>query len=405
MENTSNKSRKLNRIKKSVSFSVVILSLVLLLGGCTPNNFTRAEKCSFLNTARGVASDLLEKQYSGAKIDDIQPETAHDGSGFVLTEFAGGSFSWQGKTYSFLVNTEAELVYTSVYLAEIKEGLKDAVLKGLGIDASEAVVDNFNITYLPIKDGVEDEGIFVDSSNVLPWRDSAEELLREILQDAGEYNISIDIQYKGKELPSGITQQDAPFPALSHVGFYHIGEEHGLCLRDSEGFSPALIPSLSEEILGLNYRKGSPGNYSYTGNRVMERDGFYLVYNAYERSMEDDVVTKSVITEKDIDFTVTEEYIALDCAKDHYVMYLFAADKEKAEKYCFFFYPSGGKKLEIRKGMWYAYEDRYVYSDNTYIKTPHKFYDYFSMENIIYTKSASEEPPILPRTANSDYIY
>ena len=51
----------------------------------------------------------------------------------------------------------------------------------------------------------------------------------------------------------------------------------------------------------------------------MEREGFYAVYNAYERSVEDDVVTKSVITEKDIDFTVTEEYIALDCTKDNYV--------------------------------------------------------------------------------------
>ena len=121
----------------------------------------------------------------------------------------------------------------------------------------------------------------MDSSNVLPWRDSA--------------------------------------------------EEHGLCLRDSEGFSPAIIPSLSEEIFKLNYRQGSPGNYSYTGNRVMERDGFYLVYNAYE--------------------------------------------------------------------------DRYVYSDSTYIKAPHKFYDYFSMENIIYTKPASEEPPILPRTTEFEYIY
>lgn len=84
------------------------------------------EKHNFLEAARGVASDLLEKQYSGAKIEDIQPETAH---------------------------------------------------------------------------------------------------------------------------------------ALSHIEFYHIGDEHELCLRDSEGFSPAIIPSLSKEILGLNYRQGSPGNY------------------------------------------------------------------------------------------------------------------------------------------------
>lgn len=64
-----------------------------------------------------------------------------------------------------------------------------------------------------------------------------------------------------------------------------------------------------------------------------------------------------------------------------------------------FSYPSGGKELKISKGMWYAYEDRYVYSNSIYVKTLHKFYDYLSMENIIYTKSAIEEPPILP------YVY
>lgn len=407
MKDTLNKSRKLNRIKRTVSISAMVLSLILLLGGCKANNFTRAEKRDFLKAARGVASDLLKKQYSGAKIDDIQPETdiAFDGSGFVLTEFASGHFSWQGQTYSFLVNTKTEQVYTSVYLAEIKEGLKDAVLHGLDIDASEAVVDGIRINYLPIKDGVEDEGIYVDSANVLPWRESAEELIREILRGTEEYTVSIDIQYKGEDLPSGITKQDAPFPALTSVKFYHIREEHGLCRRGSEGFSYAMIPCLSNEILELNYRQSSPGNYSYTRNRVMEQYGLYVVYNAYEKTMVDGVITRSVINEKDITFTVTEEYIALDCAKDNYVMYLFAADQEKAEKYCYFFYPCGGKKLEIRQGMWYDYEDRYVYSDSTYLKAPHKFFDYLSMENIIYTKEASEEPPILPQSTNSEYIY
>lgn len=137
----------------------------------------------------------------------------------------------------------------------------------------------------------------------------------------------------------------------------------------------------------------------------MEQDGFYLVYNAYERSREEDVVTEHTITAEDITFAVTDEYIALDCTEDNYFMYLSAADKEKARKYCYAFDRGSHIKVEIEKGMWYAYEDRYVYADNIYVKTPHKFYDYYSVENIIYTREASKNPPILPRSEKFEYIY
>lgn len=357
----------------------MILSLVLLLSGCMPNNYTSWEKRAFLRTAKNMASDYLKKQYSGAKIKNIQAETeiAPGGFGFDLTEFVSGQFTWQGETYEFLVNTETEQVYTSVYLAEIRDGLKDVVLQDLDIDVSEAAV---SINYRPI---VEESDYYVDFINVFPRKDSAEELLEEILQDTEEYNVSIRIQYKGESLPSEITKQDAPFYALSLVTFYHIRDEHGLY----RPFDDAVIPSLSEEILKLKYRQGSSGNYSYTRNQVLEQDGFYVVYNAYERTVEDDVVSESIITEEDITFTITEEYIDLDCAKDNYIMYLSATDKKKAAKYCYFSFQGSG---EIHKGTWYTYEDRYVYSSSTYRKIPHKFYD-SSVENTIYTKSASEE--------------
>ena len=205
------------------------------------------------------------------------------------------------------------------------------ILQDFDIDASEASVDDPAIIYLPIKDSIR--GSYVDPAfhNVFPREDSAEELLREILQDTEEYIVSIDIQYKGEDLPEGITEQDTPFPALSFIEFHHVGEEHGLCQAGREEFSYSIIPSLSEEILMLRYRQGSPSAYSYIRNQMMEQDGFYLLYNAYGKAMEEDVVTEYVITEEDITFTVTEEYIALDCTKDNYVMYLSAADKREAE--------------------------------------------------------------------------
>lgn len=383
----------------------MILSLVLLLSGCIPNNFTSEEEDAFLEIASGVVSDFLDNEYSGAKIEKIQVETdvAPDGSGYELTEFASGQFSWQDGTYNFLVNTETEEVYTSVYLPEITEGLKEALLQGFDIDASEAAVDNLRIYYLPIND----RSIVSDLNvrNVFPLRDSAEELLREILQDTEDYTVFIEIQYKGDDFPSGITEQDAPFPALLSATFYHIGEEHGLCQADGERFSYSIIPSLSEEILRIKYSQSSPSDYSYIRNQVMEQDGFCLLYNAYERTLKEDVVTEYVITEEDITFTVTEEYIAIDCTQDNYVMYLSAADKEIAAKYCYAFHRGATKKVEIKEGMWFAYEDRYVYADSIYVKAPHNFCDYYSVGNIIYTKSASKNPPILPPSTKFEYIY
>lgn len=407
MKNTLKNSGKFNRVKYLVSLSAMILSLVLFLSGCIPNNFSPEEERAFLETASEVVSDFFDGQYSGAKIENIQAETdvAADGSGYELTEFASGQFSWQGRTYSFLVNTETEEVYTSVYLTEVSEGLKEALLQGFDIGASEAAVDNLRIYYLPINDRSGRDLDIRAVRNVFPLRDSAEELLREILQDTEEYTVFIEIQYKGEALPEGIPEQDAPFPALLSVDLYHIGEEHELCWEGSEGFSYSIIPSLSEEILQINYLHSSPSDYSYIRNRVMEQDGFCLLYNAYERTLKEGVVTEYVITEEDITFTVTEEYIALDCAKDNYVMYLSAADKKIAEKYCYAFDRGALKKVEIEKGMWYAYEDRYVYADNIYVKVPHKFYDYYSVENIIYTKAASKKPPILPPSTEFEYVY
>ncbi|MCH5270531.1 MAG: hypothetical protein J1E83_07235 [Lachnospiraceae bacterium] len=408
MKNTLNTLQKPKKTKKCVNLLTVILSLILLLSGCIPDNFSPEEERAFLEIARGVVSNFLDNEYSGAKIEHIQVETdvAPDGSGYELTEFASGQFSWQGQTYSFLVNTETEAVYTSVYLPEITEGLKEALLQGFAIDASEADVDDLKIYYLPINDRSTGRDLDIRAvRNVFPLRASAEELLREILQDTEDYTVFIEIQYKGEDFPSGITEQDAPFPALLSATFYHIGEEHGLCQAGREGFSYSIMPSLSEEILRIKYSQSSPSDYSYIRNQVLEQDGFCLLYNAYERTMEEDVVTEYVITEEDITFTVTEEYIAIDCTQDNYVMYLSATDKKEAEKYCYAFDRGAHKKVEIEEGMWFAYEDRYVYADNIYVKAPHKFYDYDSVGNIIYTKSASKKPPILPQSTEFEYIY
>lgn len=400
MEKAINKLRQPNRIRISIIFSAVILSLTLLLTGCIPDNFTSEEKLAFLEIASDIVSDYLEKQYSGAKIDNIQPETdvAFDGSGYELTEFASGQFSWQGQTYNFLVNTESSQVYTSVYLKEIVEELKEVLLQDLCIDASETAIVDASIIYLPIKG----DGGYIDSAfqNVFPHKDSAEELLQEILQDTEEYDVTMYIQYKGEELPQEITELNSPFSALSFAILYRVAEENELC---RQMYSILYLPSLSEEILQINYSQGAPEDYSYTRNQVMEQDGFCVVYNTCERTREEGIVTESTIMEEDITLIVTEDYIALDCTKDNYVMYLFTNEKENAEKYLHTFDQGVNYQAEMKECIWDIYEDRYFYSGTWGV--PYEFCAYYSVENIIYTKSASEEPPIFPQPTEYHYIY
>ena len=400
MKKATDQSRQPDKIRISVGLSAVILSLVLILTGCIPDNFSWKEKMAFLEVAGDMVLDYLDEHYSGAKIDDIQPETdvAPDGSGYELTEFASGQFSWQGQTYDFCVNTESGQVYTSIYLEEISEELKEALLRSLSIDASETAIVRSDITYLPVKNS---EGYIAEAfRNVFPHRNSAEELLQEILQDTEEYRVILYIQYKGGELPREITEQDAPFPALSAARFYRVAGENELCRNE---YSILYLPILSEEILWINYSQSPPENYSYIRNQVMEQDGFYVVYNAYERTMEDSIVTESTVAEEDITLTVTEDYIALDCINDNYVMYLFTMEKKNAEKYLYTFDKDVNHRAEMKECRWKAYEDRYIYSGT--LGVLHEFSAGYSVENIIYTKAASEEPPILPQVTGYKYIY
>lgn len=364
--------------------SAIIFALVLFgLTGCMPEeyDFTPEEEAAFLEKAESVISDYLENQYSGAEVMEIHSETrVSDGNVHSLTPFAGGQFNWRKQTYNFVVNTETEAIYTSVYLEEITRRLQEVLLQGFGINAQEVVTDNYSIYYLQgSSTRLASNDVF---ENIFPEGQTVEELLQNILQNANEYSFSMRVQYKGEMLPSEIMEQESPFPTLSFLSIYHIAEEHALC---REEYSFSILPSLSEEILWLNFRKDTA---SYTRNHVLEQDGFQVVYNACERTKEEGVITQYTITDEDIALTVTKEYIALDCAKDNYVMYLSVADQKTVKKYL---YAYSTTFREIQKGMWYAYEDRYVYANSVYVEVPHEFTNRHPEENIIYTKSASKK--------------
>ena len=102
----------------------------------------------------------------------------------------------------------------------------------------------------------------------------------------------------------------------------------------------------------------------------LEQDGLRVIYNACERMREQATVTESVITEEDITLTITDEFIRLDCTKDNYSMYLLADDKKITKKYRYVF-PSS-RASETRKGIWYSFEEGYVYAGDEHLVVPYE---------------------------------
>lgn len=361
-----------------ILLSTAILFLIMsVFTGCIPNNFTEEEKNAFLEEAREAALSYLSDRYSGAKIQEIQPETTAEKGGYDLTQFAGGQFVWQDRNYDFLVNTETGEVYTSVYLDEIAERLKEALFRELCIAAEETAVEECNIFYLKGDKKLSQ----ICYKNIFPEEESAEKLFEKILQDTETYLFGMRLQYKGEDLSLELMDRETPFSTLSSVSIYHVAEEHALYEGE---YGYLALPSLSKEILELGFYNDTA---HYTRYQTLEEDGIRVTYNAYERNRKRNVFTELVINEEDIVLTMTNKFIRLDCTKDHYSMYLSTRDKKIAKKYRYVFMstPSVTEK-KTAKGMWYPFEDGYVYADNVYVAVPYEICQRYYEGNVIYSR-------------------
>lgn len=374
MKHITRKSRKQN---SRIRISAVILFLVLsTLTGCFPNNYTREEKNAFLREAREVVSGYLSDRYRGGRVRKIEPVTIFVEGEYELTEFARGQFDWKWQTYDFVVNAETGEVYTSVYLDELEERLKEMLFRELGIVGEETAVDDCTIYYLKDAEKV-DKYCF---QNVFPEEESAEKLLEKVLQDTEAYRFSMCLRYKGEDLSIEMMEREAPFPTLSSVSIYHIAEEHALYVGE---YHYSTLPIMAREILKLEFSQDTAG---YTSYQTLEQDGIRVIYNACERTREQSTVTESVIAREDISLTVTDEFIRLDCAKDNYSMCLLTEDKKIAKKYLYVFSNSRVKTGETtRRGMWYSFEDGYVYSHNVSLTVPYEIEPRRSEGNVIYS--------------------
>lgn len=368
--------------KKVIVIAVVSILSLFLFTGCIPKGYTREEEKEFLREAKKAAEAYLESAYSGAVIEEIGAETTVENSEYVLTEFARGVFHWQEQPYIFVVNAKTGEVYTSVCLDEIKEGIKETLIQDLEIDAYEVDAVYYEIYYRGWRDNNAETGTFFC---VFPEGETAKNLLQKVLTDTEEYVFSMEIQYKGGDIPQKIMEGEAPFPTLEKMTLYHVAQEHEL--YEERWNSRGNLQALSREILQCNYGEDS---VEYTRKQAVECDGLQVVYDAYEWKREQERVTEETTDEEDISVAISEEKIVLDCTKEQFCLYLLTTDRKIAEEYLYVFHDHVFNKETLEKGIWYPYGNIYIYSDiysDNIRLNAHKFSHYYKTGNVIYKEN------------------
>lgn len=297
-----------------------LLCLVLLcfcLTGCIPNEYTEEEAEEQEKAAVEIFGEYLAEELGSGEIEavSVHTETLSHTVGYYLTDFVDGKFTYRGQTYSFVVNTRTEEIYTSLEVEETKEKGLEYLLDSLDISCDEIVESRFSIElHVPaVGEDTENlyEGAKTSLSGVLPATYETSEQDIEKLFGNENYEFKLYIIYKGKE---GLNQEG-----------YGIGELPGLKSLELKHMKAKAVSS--EELGGIyDYMmsetlKETAQNESRTVRYArwdhLEQDGFHIFYEGYCREETDGEVKEIVLeTDEDIYLVVEEERIEVFCAEE-----------------------------------------------------------------------------------------
>lgn len=297
-----------------------LLCLVLLcfcLTGCIPNEYTEEEAEKQEKAAVEIFEEYLAEELGSGEIEtvSVHTETLSHTVGYYLTDFVDGKFTYRGQTYSFVVNTRTEEIYTSLEVEETKEKGLEYVLDSLDISCDEIVESRFSIELHVPAMGEDTENLYEGAktslSGVLPAAYETSEQDIERLFGDENYELKLYIIYKGKE---GLNQEG-----------YGIGELPGLKSLELKHMKAKAVSS--EELGGIyDYMmsetlKETAQNESRTVRYArwdhLEQDGFHIFYEGYCREETDGEVKETVLeTDEDIYLVVDEERIEVFCAEE-----------------------------------------------------------------------------------------
>lgn len=183
---------------------LLCLALICLcLTGCIPDEFEKEDAKEQEKEAVEIFNRYLDEELGGGEIESVSVhrETA-GGPAYHMTDFVDGEFIYGEKTYSFVVNTRTEEIYTSLKMDELKEKGTEYVLDSLDISCDKIVEKRFYIElYVPaLEDDTENiyEGKDIGLRNVLPAAFEVREQDLEALFNDENCDIKIYITYEGE---------------------------------------------------------------------------------------------------------------------------------------------------------------------------------------------------------------
>lgn len=327
----SKKSGKRLNLSAPLLTAGLLVLLSLCLTGCIPNEYTKEEARDQEKAAMEIFARYLEGEPGEGKIvtASVHAAVPPKANGYYLTDFVDGSFTYEGESYKFVVNTRTEEIFTSLRLQELKEMGTDYVQDYFQISCDEIIESHMDVELrVPALSQDKEnryEGMSISLASVVPVSlDVSEDSVIAILEDE-TYTVNMDIIYKGKEGPEPEGYGIEALPGLRSLKIKHMKSK-----AEASDELGGIYDYMMSDILEESVRKDSH-TVRYTRWDHLEEGNFHLFFETYCREITDgDVVETEVEKGRDIELLVEDERVEVDCYKD-IGYFLFAENLSESE--------------------------------------------------------------------------
>ena len=313
----SKKSGKRLKLSAPLLTAGLLVLLSLCLTGCIPNEYTKEEARDQEKAAMEIFARYLEGEPGEGKIvtASVHAAVPPKANGYYLTDFVDGSFTYEGESYKFVVNTRTEEIFTSLRLQELKEMGTDYVQDYFQISCDEIIESHMDVEVrVPALSQDKEnryEGMSISLASVVPVSlDVSEDSIKAILEDEA-YTVNMDIIYKGEWglAPDGYGIES--LPGLKALNIYHMKSKAEVS-EELEGiYDYMMLETLKESV-----REGSPTT-RYAEWDHLEEGNFHLFFETYCRECTNGNVVETELEKgRDIQLLVDDERVQVDCNKD-----------------------------------------------------------------------------------------
>lgn len=339
-----------------------LIFLCFCLTGCIPDEFTKEEAGEQEKEAVRIFSRYLDEELGDGEIETV---SVHKGTpprtnGYYLTDFVDGTFTYREKSYSFVVNTRTEEIYTSLEVKELEEKGMEYVLDSFDISCDE-IVESRLMAGLNVPALGEDkenlyEGRAITLDSVLPVDFEASKEGIEALFEDESYEIKLYITYKGSAGPNQEGYGIEKLPGLKLLELKHMKSK----AEASEELGGIYDYMMSETLKETVQNESRAVRYARW--KHLEKDGFHMFFESYCREdLDGDIEETTLEADKDIYFLVEGEQIKIFCTgKTNFFFFAENLSEKESEMPVAWEFVRGSGRIGHAKITWLRDKNRYV---------------------------------------------